>query len=70
MGPFTVLTIRAIHANADKVKLTYDLAPERHRSMRLLLESEVTAGMHQPGGTPLRIESKIYSPLYAPAAPV
>ena len=50
MGTWTLLTIREIHSNMDKVKHTYQLAPDRHRSMRALLEAEVASSMHQAGG--------------------
>ncbi|KAL3921372.1 MAG: hypothetical protein SGPRY_004926, partial [Prymnesium sp.] len=50
MGPFTMITVREIHANMDKVKHTFQLDPEKHRSMRALLEAECSSNMHQPGG--------------------
>lgn len=50
MGTFTLVTVREIHANMDKVKQTYQLDPEKHRSMHEILDAECASGMHQPGG--------------------
>mmetsp|Transcript_25806 Transcript_25806/g.68259 ORF Transcript_25806/g.68259 Transcript_25806/m.68259 type:complete len:306 (-) Transcript_25806:399-1316(-) len=50
MGSFTVITVREIHANVDKIKHTYQLNPDKYRSMQALLEAECTSDMHQPGG--------------------
>ncbi|EOD09171.1 hypothetical protein EMIHUDRAFT_258005, partial [Emiliania huxleyi CCMP1516] len=37
-------------SNMKKIEHSFELAPVRYRSMRELLEAEVAAGMHQPGG--------------------
>ncbi|KAL1516061.1 hypothetical protein AB1Y20_002673 [Prymnesium parvum] len=50
MGSFTLVTVREIHANMDKVKHTHQLDPQKHRSMHALLETECASDMHQPGG--------------------
>jgi len=52
MGSFTLLTVREIHANMDKIKHTYQLDPGKHRSLRSLLEAEVEERMHKPGPEP------------------
>ena len=50
MGNFTLIIVREIHANMDKVKHTYQLNPDKYRSMQALLEAECSSDMHQPGG--------------------
>ena len=50
MGNFTVLMVREVHANMDKVKHTFQLNPARYRSMRALLDAETSSNMHQPVG--------------------
>ncbi|KAL1521654.1 hypothetical protein AB1Y20_021311 [Prymnesium parvum] len=50
MGTFTLVTVRETHTNMDKVKQNYELNPDKHRSMRNLLEAECWSDMHQPGG--------------------
>mmetsp|Transcript_15825 Transcript_15825/g.52176 ORF Transcript_15825/g.52176 Transcript_15825/m.52176 type:complete len:348 (-) Transcript_15825:169-1212(-) len=50
IGPFTLLSTREVISNMKKIEHSFELAPVRYRSMRELLEAEVAAGMHQPGG--------------------
>lgn len=50
IGPFTVLSVREVHSNMQKVERSFELAPENYRSMRALLEAECGAGYHQAGG--------------------
>ena len=50
MGNFTLIIVREIHANMDKVKHTYQLNPDKHNSMHALLEAECSSDMHQSGG--------------------
>jgi len=50
MGSFTILQIREVEINVKKMEHTYQLAPQKYRSMRELLKAEVDSGMHQPGG--------------------
>mmetsp|Transcript_23137 Transcript_23137/g.46290 ORF Transcript_23137/g.46290 Transcript_23137/m.46290 type:complete len:294 (-) Transcript_23137:143-1024(-) len=46
LGSFTMIACREVQSNVTKVEHTYALAPERFKSMRTLLEEEVTSHMH------------------------
>lgn len=50
LGSFTLISVREVHSNMAKVDTSYQLAPERFRSMRALLREEVDSQMHAAGG--------------------
>ena len=41
MGAFTILSVHEIHANMDKIKHSYQVDPEKNRSLRTLLKAEI-----------------------------
>lgn len=47
IGPFTLLTVREVHANMVKIDTSLQLDAVAYCSMRALLTAEVDAGMHQ-----------------------
>jgi hypothetical protein len=47
IGPFTLLTVREVHANMAKIDTSLQLDAVAYCSMRALLTAEVDAGMHQ-----------------------
>ena len=47
IGPFTLITVREVHANMAKIDTSLQLDAVAYRSMRALLTAEVDAGMHQ-----------------------
>ena len=49
IGPFTLITVREVHANMAKIDTSLQLDAVAYRSMRALLTAEVDAGMHQEG---------------------